>query len=169
MADTLEKGTKRKRGSLAKALLVTLIVVVLVIVLLPSIISLGPVRRMVISSVDDRVGGDLDIASWKLTWSRGVRVSGLSFKSEQINATVDSIETTSGLLKLLPREVNAGDIVITRPEVRYIQATRLDEAKEKVNDEDDEGARGGLGNWRRPANQESPSTRGERSGITLKI
>ena len=121
MADRLTQRSQSKRGRFKYVLLVTLLVVVLVVGLLPAIVSLGPVRRIVVSAIDRQIDGELGINSWKLTWFRGVDVGGLSFKSQQIDVTVDSLKMSSGILKLLPSEVNTGEIVIMRPEIRYFQ------------------------------------------------
>ena len=121
MADCLQPHLPSKRGRIKYVLLVTLLLVVMIVGLLPTIVSLGPMRRFLVSAIDRRIDGELGIKSWKLSWFRGVSVAGISFKNQQMDVTVDSLTTSSGVLMLLPFEVNAGEIVITRPEIRYHQ------------------------------------------------
>jgi hypothetical protein len=121
MADRLTQRSSSKRGRLKYALLVALLVIVVIVGLLPAIVSMGPLRRMVVSAIDRTIDGDLGIESWKLTWFRGVTVSGVSYKSQQLDAAVESVKMSSGILQLLPGQVDAGELVITRPEIRYFQ------------------------------------------------
>lgn len=109
-------------GGAKRALKVLAIIVVilgLTVALLPTIASLGPIRRMALKTVNAGIPGTLEIQSWSFGWLKGIRLTNAEFSDEAqgVSARLKSFSMSSGLINLALREKDLGTIEIVEPEV----------------------------------------------------
>ena len=96
------------------------IAVSLVLFAVPSFVSSGKGREIILSQVNKYVDGKTDFASLSLSWFRGVRVTELSFDDAagQTSVRVKKIATKPHYAALLTGNVSFGQTVIDQPNVR---------------------------------------------------
>ena len=73
---------------------------VLLIMLIPSLLSTGMVRSRVVSAVNQNLNGRLDIESWSIGWTGGIRADGIKV-FDDANRQVVEIDHVSTQLSLL--------------------------------------------------------------------
>ena len=110
-------GEKKKRRRWLKILLLLLVGVAVLIGLGPTIVSTGPVRRMVLQRVNRQINGELSINSWSIGWLSGVSLRGISLrdKESQPVATVESVSLNPSYLSLLGQRARLGKVNIQKP------------------------------------------------------
>lgn len=89
-----------------------LVVLLLLLVLaLPTIVSLGPVRSMVLGSVNGKLNGKLEVADLSVGWFSGTRVGGVKIFDKQgiLVFEANKVETGASLLSLARGNYALGD------------------------------------------------------------
>ncbi|CAN5405756.1 hypothetical protein BH10PLA1_BH10PLA1_00080 [soil metagenome] len=90
----------RKKRLWLKILLGLFIVVILLIALAPTIISTGAVKSIVLGQVNKNLNGRVEIASWSIGWTSGVRADGIRVFDES-NAQIAEVKSASTELSLI--------------------------------------------------------------------
>ena len=118
---TIPPAPKKKRRLWLKILLGLVVVVVLLVLLLPTIISLAPVRAIVVSQAQGYLNGRLEIDSWSFGWLTGTKIDGVKVydKDGTLVAEADRVDTGLSLLELIRQDFDLGDTVID------VNATKL--------------------------------------------
>jgi len=110
---------------------VLLLVVVVLVAALPSILSTGPVRRLVMSKVNAAAPGTLAVGDWSFGWFSGVKIDELAYADAQgrFGGEVRSLRVTTGLLKLaVAGKKDLGDVTVDAPRV-WCQMDKLQAAE----------------------------------------
>ena len=104
-----------------RVLLFLVATVLLLVGLLPRLLSLPPVRSLVLAKVNAALApARLSADDWSLRWFGGMSVSGLKFvdAARHADAQVLKITTSGGLFGMLPfGKVNLGTITVDAPQV----------------------------------------------------
>jgi hypothetical protein len=89
------------------------ILVILIILLIPTIASFGPARSYVLSKINAKLQGKLQIKSWSLGWGSGFRAADvtLSDKKGEI-LTIQRISTGLTLRQILRGDYALGNVVL---------------------------------------------------------
>ena len=99
---------KKKRRAL-KVFAAILITLVVLVALLPTILSLAPVRAVILKKANAGIDGSLDAESWSLSWFKGPSVRGVAFRDKEgTHARIESITLSARPLDLLKRTKNFG-------------------------------------------------------------
>lgn len=104
----------RRRRRWLKILAGLVIFLIALVALLPTIISLGPVRSFAVSQASGYINGRIEIASWSFGWFSPIRIQGVKIYDTN-NALVleaDEIKTDLTLSKLARQQFVLGDTVI---------------------------------------------------------
>ena len=118
MNPTNEPGVKRGKWRFLKILGIVVIVLVALVAALPSIISMGVVRRAVLAKASAATGGKVAIESWSFGWLAGTHIDGIEFTDARgLSVRVKSVSTSKGLLGLAGGTKTLGDVVVESPEV----------------------------------------------------
>lgn len=118
MKPTNEPGVKRGKWRFLKILGIVVLVLVVLAAALPTILSLGVVRRAVLVKASTATGGKVAIESWSFGWLAGAHIDGIEFSDASgLSVRVKGISTSKGLLGLAGGPKTLGDILIDSPEV----------------------------------------------------
>lgn len=112
---------KRKRHGCLAVTLVLILLCGAMVTALPWILSTNPGRRMVLGAANDRVPGEVEVDRWRLSWTRGVSVSGLRFaggSDDLPDVEVAGIQCEHGLLGFARNYPDLGSIEVVDPVVR---------------------------------------------------
>jgi len=113
-------GMKKKRRAL-KILGAIILLIVLLVALLPTILSLGPVRSLILDRANAEIDGTLDVKSWSLSWFKGPSVEGVDFDDGQgTRVRVDSCAVSCRPVDLLGSRKNLGEVVVRNPVVSVV-------------------------------------------------
>ncbi len=91
-----------------------LLLLVLLVLLAPMIASSGPVRSFVLGKVNDNLNGRVQVDSWSLGWTGGLKLSGVRVFDEQ-NAQIlqlKSLTTELSLLDAIRGRYHVGKVVV---------------------------------------------------------
>src|SRR3954465_12645490 len=116
------KKKKRRWPYIVGGLLVLLLALV---ILAPSIASTGPVRNMILGSVNSSLNGKVEIADWSLGWNSGITVNGLKVRDE---ANEGVLQASRGRAELsLGKTIRSGgsEIALGRTDVDNLDLTKL--------------------------------------------
>ena len=61
----------------------------ILVALLPTLLSLGPARRYLVSLISERLNGQLEIKSWSLGWFSGFRFSGIKVTDAEARPVIE--------------------------------------------------------------------------------
>ncbi len=100
-----------------------LLLIVLLVALLPTLLSTGPLRGMVLRAVNKNLNGSVQVKSWSLGW-----FSGFTFKEVQVADTqgqaileIQKVRLPASIPALLDsKKKNLGDIVIESPRAHLV-------------------------------------------------
>lgn len=56
---------------------VIILILIIVVLLAPTLLSTGPVRRLIVSQINNRLNGKVTIADWSLGWGGPLKISGV--------------------------------------------------------------------------------------------
>jgi len=86
----------------------------LLVILLPTILSLGPARRYVVSRINKRLNGQLEIKSWSLAWLSGFSFNGIKLTDAEANPVfqVASVSVPASVPSLLGATKRLGETEI---------------------------------------------------------
>jgi len=117
-----QKGGKPRKGRVIRIIACSLLAafagLVLLAALTPTLLSLRPVRRVVLNMALDRIDGSLNIRSWSLGWFSGVVVEGIEFDDGRGTAVQAArLSMSSGLIRLLWSPRNLGTVSLIEPDV----------------------------------------------------
>ncbi|MFB3893169.1 MAG: AsmA family protein [Phycisphaerae bacterium] len=117
-----ETKPRKRKHRLRRALLVILVILVLLVVFLPWLLSTGPLRRMIVSAVNDRIAGKLDIADWSLSWFGICSLDGVGVTDPKGRKalSVQRVQLDRGLLKLLTSREDLGQLTVTSPDADIV-------------------------------------------------
>ena len=120
-AATPPRGKRRLRRWLiiAAALFVLLLLVVL---LLPTLLSTGLGRGLVVGQVNKRLNGELTVRDWSLGYFSDTRVAGLKLADPEKNTVVEVEEITipRGLLAFTGSKYDLGEMTVQAPKVTLL-------------------------------------------------
>jgi hypothetical protein len=109
----------RKTRRIRRWIAIDTVIIVLIIAFLPTICSLGPLRRMILKKVNARVDGTVKVEKWSLSWSRGLTFTGIEADIRTPQAATSfrtpKVSISSGLLRLLGKTKDLGTVTITEP------------------------------------------------------
>ena len=111
---TLTPPKKKKRRLLLKSVGVLMVLGVLLVVFLPTILSLAPMRSLIVSQANGYLNGKAEVASWSLGWFSPIRVEGVRvFDSKNAQVLeLTKLETEATLLSLARQNFNLGKTTI---------------------------------------------------------
>ena len=111
----------RKKRRWLKFLAALALLLILLVVLLPTIISLSPVRSLLVSKAQGYLNGRLEVASWSFGWLSGTKIDGVKVFDHDgtLIAEADQIDTGLSLLSLVRGNYDLGHTVID------VNATKL--------------------------------------------
>jgi len=105
------------RGRLWRGLSVPA-VLVFAVIFLPTIVSLGPVQRLILGKAGDLAGVALSAGDCALGWVGGIRVKNLAVRDPGgFSLRAEEISVSSGLLRLIGRRADVGVVRIVSPTV----------------------------------------------------
>src|SRR5665213_3665290 len=78
----IPKPRPRKRRRWLWILAVVIVGLVFLVLILPTLLGTEPARSVVVSQVNKRINGTLQIDSWSLGWFSSIGVQGVSIKDE---------------------------------------------------------------------------------------
>src|SRR5690606_15488406 len=97
------------------------IVLIVVVLLLPTLLSTGPGRNLVVGTVNSTIRGTLDIADLSLSWFGGQSLRDVTLRDPQgdVVATVASVEAPDvGLLPVAFGSRDFGVVRIQQPDLQ---------------------------------------------------
>ncbi len=105
---------RRRRGWWWKIPLLLLVLLVILVALAPTLASWGPVRSAVLSQVNQRLNGKVQVDDWSLGWSSGVSVSGVKVFDEKgsLILEVPQMRLPISALGAMRGDIDLGDSVI---------------------------------------------------------
>ena len=107
-----------------------LIVILIIMGSLPTILSLNPVRRMVLKQAQSVIDGSIQIQSWSLGWFSGNRLQGIVFDDGKgMKATAKQISMSSGLIRFIGKTMDFGSVIVEEPEIS-VRIKKMPEEKE---------------------------------------
>jgi hypothetical protein len=119
-----KKETKpaRKRRMLLWIALAAFVALLLLVALAPSLLSTGPGRRAVLSQVNGRLNGRLDVDRWSLGWFSGFRMEAVSLKDADGRPAVEAASVTlpASVPALLGGNKALGDVQVESPRVTLV-------------------------------------------------
>jgi hypothetical protein len=112
----------RRRRRWPWILLGVFVLILLLIALLPTILSTGPVRRMVLGRVNQQLNGRAEIDSWSFGWFSGFKLSGIRLADAQGNSVVEvqSVTLPATVPALLNSRKQLGTITIESPKASIV-------------------------------------------------
>ena len=111
---------KKEREAL-KVFAAVIVVIVLLVAFLPTILSLGPVRSLILNRASAEIDGTLDVESWSLSWFRGPAIEGIDFDDGQgTRVRVDSFVASCRPVDLLGSTKNLGEVTVKSPVVSIV-------------------------------------------------
>ena len=132
---------KRRKRWLLRLVVVIALLVVAFIALAPLLLSTGPGTAFVVSLINDRVDGELEIDELDLRWGAGQSVQGLTYSDsvKGVDLSVRMIDAADlSLWAMITGSRDFGnisllqvDMVYTQPESKPNQQTDKSEAKQK--------------------------------------
>ena len=110
---------KKKRA--LKIFATIVVVIVLLVALLPTILSLGPVRSLILNRANAEIDGSLSVESWSLSWFRGPSVEGIDFDDGQgTRLQVDSFVVSCRPVDVLGTTKDLGEVTVKNPVVSIV-------------------------------------------------
>ncbi|MDA0577259.1 MAG: hypothetical protein O3B24_04075 [Verrucomicrobia bacterium] len=106
---------RKRLRRIAKVLGVVVALLLVLVAALPALLSTSAARRTVLARVNPHVGGELTIQRWSFGWRSGVRIEQLTFVDGEgrFGATLDRFNMSGGLLKLLGKTKNLGNVDVS--------------------------------------------------------
>jgi hypothetical protein len=119
-AEPSEKPTSRKHKWLKRTSIIAVILLLLgglLLLLAPTLASTGPIRGMVVSAINAKLNGTVEIESWSLGWFSNQTVNTITVTDTQgeLVASINKVTIPRGILGLLGSEKNLGTIIIEAP------------------------------------------------------
>ncbi|MGA1791997.1 MAG: hypothetical protein ACMUIM_10970 [bacterium] len=112
---------KPRKGILQRIIYVLAVIFALLLILialLPTILSLNPVRRLVLSRVQDAIEGSVRVESWSFGWFTGVKLEDIEFTDPTgLDVKARKISMSTGLIRLLGRTINFGSLTVVEPDI----------------------------------------------------
>ncbi len=117
------KPARRRRLRWPYVLGVCVVAVVLLVVLLPTILSLGPARRLILSRVNSRLRGSVEMASWSLGWFSGFDLEGLKLKDAEGRTVlgVQAVHVSASVPMLLGSRKDLGTVEVVSPSIDIVR------------------------------------------------
>jgi hypothetical protein len=163
---------KKKRRLWLKVVVALVALVVLLIALIPTILSTGAVRSMVVGKVNDRLNVKLEVQDWSFGWLGGVRIHGVKIvdgdgrqilQLKSLDAPVSFIGAMHGNYDLHKVVIDGLDVYVRREADGSLNFARL--AKSSGNKSSGPG--GTPGNA--PSSPESPASPPPVAASALKL
>jgi len=109
--------TRKRRRRWPYVLAVCALAIVLLIALLPRILSLGAARRLILSRVNSRLDGSVEMASWSLRWFSGLGFEGVKLKDADGRTVleVQAVHVSASVPMLLGSMKDLGTVEIVSP------------------------------------------------------
>jgi hypothetical protein len=117
-----EKPKPKKRRLVLWIVIAGVLALVILVALLPALLSTGPARRMVLSNVNEKLNGTLDIADWSLGWFSGFRMDAVSLKDSegQTAAEVKSVSLPATVPALMGGSKTLGTVHANAPRLNVV-------------------------------------------------
>ncbi len=118
------QGKPRKTRKWLKVLLVVVGILIglkiVVILLIPSLVSSGKARQMILARANKSMDGKVDFATLSMGWFKGIEVRGISFedKARSISVAVKQVATMPHYAALLTGGLSFGKTVIDEPRIQ---------------------------------------------------
>ena len=108
---------RKRRRRWPYVLGVCAVVLILLIALLPRILSLGAARRLILSRVNSRLDGSVEMASWSLRWFSGLGFEGVKLKDADGRTVleVEAVHVSASVPMLLGSVKDLGTVDIVSP------------------------------------------------------
>ncbi|MGA1795846.1 MAG: hypothetical protein ACMUIL_08290 [bacterium] len=120
-----QKGGGSRKGRIIRIIAYSLLAAGVCLFLLaavtPTLLSLRPVRGVVLSMAQDAIEGSLNIQSWSLGWFSGIQVEGIEFDDGR-GTTVRAarMSMSSGLIRLLWSPRDLGTVLLIEPDASVL-------------------------------------------------
>ncbi len=119
--DNLKTKPQKKtfRRIIQVILIIFVVLAIFVIFAVPAIISSGQVRQMIISKINDSVGGKTEFSDLSMGWFKGVNIADFSYNDNSgwISVKVKNISAKPDYASLLTGNLNLGQTKIDMPQV----------------------------------------------------
>ena len=105
---------RRRRRLVLKVVGAMVVLIVFLVLALPTVVSSGPVRSIIVGQINDRLNGKVEVASLSLGWFSGVKVQGVrvfDVQGAQI-AEVDHLTVPFPLWKVVTGKFALGESTI---------------------------------------------------------
>jgi len=114
---------KKRRPAALKVTLGCIIAFSVIILLLPTILSIGPVRQLVLNQVNGKLDGVLAVESWSLNWSSRIQARNITFDDRAATRVhIERVAIPKGILALLKSTINLGHVEVVRPQIDLLLA-----------------------------------------------
>lgn len=116
-------GYSRRRRRWPWVVAAAALALALTVVLLPSALSLGPGRRLVVGMINRRLAGSLEVKSWSLSWLSGFELNGVEFRDAGGNSILKaaSARVPASFFMLYGRKKSLGEVEIRAPQVTLVR------------------------------------------------
>ena len=124
--DSDARSAPPKKRSWKKRLLivagVVLLVLILLVLLLPSILSTGLVRGIVLGQVNKRLNGTVEIEDWSFGWLSDIRIDGIAVSGPTGKPVVqvEGVSIPRGLLAFTSSPYDVGKVTIKAPKLNLV-------------------------------------------------
>ncbi|MGA1844867.1 MAG: hypothetical protein ACMUIS_09940 [bacterium] len=122
---TQQKGGEPRKGRIIRIIAYSLLAAGVCLFLLaavtPTLLSLRPVRRVVLARVQNAMKGSLNIQSWSLGWFSGIKVEDIEFDDGRgTTMRAARMSMSSGLIRLLWSPRDLGTVLLMEPDASVL-------------------------------------------------